>query len=219
MTNGLVLVRSLGGGFGTAALKPLSIWCMSSYNIFFNRFCWITIFRNETSVHWGFLTVEKVINLLPVSTAVTGEPSWPRPAEDTLAPCDPVATCALPVPRGLEGQVQMFALALTRLQEIRPLLFIYLSSIFPPSPSPQEQPSFFDACSFFLSPLPPPPRSLRILPEMWAEVTAEAAEMTGSGCLQGHLSASSCSFITRPPLWSSLVPACSCYCCHTQTSP
>lgn len=26
--------------------------------------------------------------------------------------------------------------------------------------------------------------------------------MTGSGCLQGHLSASSWPFITRPPLWS-----------------
>lgn len=81
--------------------------------------------------------------------------------------------------------------SLDTLTEIRPLLFIYLSlhpSLCPSShhpPSLQQQPSFSMPAPFFFTPNP------CILSEMRTKVTAEAAEMTESACLQGHLSASS----------------------------
>lgn len=88
--------------------------------------------------------------------------------------------------------------SLDTLAEIRPLLFIYLSlhpSLCPSShhpPSLQEQPSFSMPAPFFFTPNP------CILSEMRTKVTAEAAEMTESACLQGHLSASSCPPPTLP---------------------
>lgn len=83
--------------------------------------------------------------------------------------------------------------SLDTLAEIRPLLFIYLSPtttftlpVIPPSPLPPGTTFIFHACSLFITPNP------CILSEMRTKVTAEAAEMTESACLQGHLSASSC---------------------------
>lgn len=131
------------------------------------------------------------------------ETSWPWPAKDS-APSDLITSCAFSALQPWGTGVNV-APALTHSEKSACCsLFIYhpllcLSSPFSsPSSTPSRTSFIIPACSFF-SPHP------CILLEMWIKVTTEAAGMTESACLQGHLSSFSC----PPPhlSWSLLAAA------------
>lgn len=145
----------------------------------------------------------------PQCTQPAEAASWIWPAKDT-APSDLITSCAFSALQPWGTGVNV-APTLPHSEKSALLLFIYLS--------PLALPVLLPLLSLFCL-IPPPGRASLFLPalfsphrcillEMWIKVTAGAAGMTESACLQGHLSPSPPPFDSScpPPPFSALAAA------------